>query len=406
MSDKVMIKPRRARPFWYGNPWVFDGSIDGVRGRPADGDIVEVCDDKGRRIGEGFFNGRSRIRVRLAAWGEEQIDKRWLRARLDQAWELRQSVLGLPERASAYRLVHAEADGLPGLIIDRMGDVVVLQFDCLGLGQACAPAILDWLAERLQPRAVLERVSRLARDQEGSQREESVIAGTLEEGDLVDCEENGIRYRCDPLRGQKTGFYSDQRENRLALAGMAKGRRALDAFCYTGGFAMNLRKRGGAESVVAVDSSQPALDSLAQNLELNGIDGIEPVKANVLRYLDHARKPGGDRFDLVILDPPKLVPKMADLRRGLKLYSEINSKGIAVLEDGGLLATASCSQAVSEEEFRFMLSDVAHHSGVQLQELYRGGQGADHPCSLAHEASRYLKFLVFRVRRQARPDAS
>ena len=272
MSTKVILKARKAKPFWCGEPWIFDGSIDRIKGSRdlRDGDIVEVQDDQGRPIGQGFFNARSAIRVRLLAWGPESAGEDLIRARLHRAVELRDGLLGLGEQADVYRLVHAEGDGLPGLVVDRLGDCLVVQFDTLGI-RRFRDLIVNVLAEIRQPRAIWERVSRVARDQEGIEDIDEGLRYGEEPDGPIDVHENGVRYAVDFRAGQKTGFYSDQRDNRLALSRIARGRRALDCFSYSGAFGLNLLKNGGAPSVLAIDSSAPALESAVGNAALNGL---------------------------------------------------------------------------------------------------------------------------------------
>ena len=392
---KVFVKPRRARPFWFGHPWVFSGAIGRTKGQIRNGGVVQVCDDGGRIIGEGFWNEDSQIRVRLATLvSEGALDADLLLGRLDDAIRLRTEVLRLQDCSNAYRLVHSESDGLPGLIVDRVGDHLVLQVGCLGLTAFLEP-LLDRLQERLAPLGIVERESTVAREEEGLEREGGVLRGSAPAG-VVEVIENGVRYLCDPMEGQKTGWFADQRDNRRALASLTRGQDVLDAFSYVGGFGIAMAV-AGARSVRSVDSSAPSLELLERGAALNGVaDRVCADKGNVLRVLDHDAKEGR-RYDVVVLDPPKLVRKRSALERGLALYREINLKGLRVLRPGGLLITCSCSQHVRPEHFEEMLGDVAHEAGVRLQEIYRGGQSADHPVIFPVEESRYLDCRAFRV---------
>lgn len=394
MTARVHLKSRKAKPFWYGEPWVFDGSIEGIKGKAVNGDIVDVCDDQGRRIGAGFYNGASVIRVRLCRWGEGTVDESLIRQRIHDAVRLRRETLRLDERTNAYRLVHAEGDGLPGLIVDKLGDVCVLQIDVLGM-RRFRDLILNTLDEAMGPAAIIERVSRVARRHEGlgDEVEEGLIAGSVP--DDLEIIEDGVRFHVDPISGQKTGFYADQRENRMLLRGLAAGREVLDCFTYTGAFALSLTAHGGATSAVAIDSSKPALATALENGELNGVnDRIEWIAGNVLRVLDHMAKEGRT-FDMVILDPPKLAPTRSDLRKAVKLYDEINRKGLRVTAPGGILATNSCSQAVSRQELDQIASRAAFQEGRTLQRIAEGSQGADHPIRIPHLESAYLKMQVY-----------
>ena len=392
---KVFIKPRRARPFWFGHPWVFSGAIDRVRGQLRNGDVVDVCDDKGRMIGQGFWNEHSQIRVRITTLeGEGPLDEGLMLRRLDAALDLRRSTLGLDAVTNAYRLIHAESDGLPGLVVDKVGDWLVAQIGSLGM-LAFVDVLLDRLEEATRPLGIIERASKVASTEERLSREDGVLRGSSPEGP-VEVVENGVRYLCDPVAGQKTGWFSDQRENRRMLAPLANSRDVLDAFSYVGGFGLAMAK-SGAKTVRCIDSSEPALELLRKSVALNGLDGgVVAEQGNVLRVLEHDAKEAR-RYDIVVLDPPKFVHKRSGLERGLNLYHEVNLKGVRVLRPGGVLITCSCSQHVRPEHFEEMLGSVAHESGVRLQEVFRGGQAPDHPVLLPFEESRYLDCRAFRV---------
>ncbi len=397
MRNKLVLKPRMAKPFWHGEPWVFDGSMTRQKGyQPKDGEFLDLRDDTGRKVGSGFFNSKSVIRLRLLAFGDDDREPREIIAeRIAEAIELRRDRIGFDRQVTnAFRLVHAEGDGIPGLIVDQFGDWLVLQIDCLGLVRH-----ESWLAETLAQatgvRGIYRRVSKMARDEEGSPLEEGLVWGE-EPPQEVEILENGLKYLVDFRHGQKTGFYTDQRANRLTLAGFCQGGRFLDAFSYSGAFAFNALRHGGAVHATAIDSSARAIEAVERHGELNALTAIEAVQGNVLRVLDHYAKEG-QKFDVVSLDPPKLVPKKASLRKGLRLYREINEKGMRVLEKGGILATCSCSGAVSDQEFEGVVRDAAANNSRRLQLLSRGSQGADHPERVPHRASNYLKFRVYRV---------
>ncbi len=386
-----------AKPFWHGEPWVFDASLAPIRGyRPKDGDFVELRDDQGRKVGAGFFNSRSSIRLRLLTFGEDGRNlQEVLGERIKDALSLRQVALDhLGEGTTAWRLIHAEGDGIPGLIVDRFGDFLVMQIDCLGLER-----FESWLVEELMrlngARGIYRRVSRVAREEEGSEKENGVVAGEAPP-EILEILEHGIAYEVSVHAGQKTGFYTDQRDNRLLLSRFCRKARFLDAFSYTGSFGFTALRHGAADCVTAIDSSAPALEVLERQGLRNSLGPIETIRGNVLRVLDHFRR-DGRRFDVVSLDPPKLVPKKAALRRGLRLYQEINEKGLAVLEPGGFLATCSCSGAVSADDFERMVAQAASNQGRRIQLLARGSQGVDHPERVPHRASRYLKFRLYRV---------
>lgn len=394
-NAKVFVKHRRARPFWFGHPWVFAGAVDRVRGQIKDGDIVELCDDQGHTIGQGFFNSKSQIRVRLVAlWFEGPIDRDLILGRVDRAVALRRATLGLDAVTNSYRLIHSEGDGLPGFVADKIGDHVVIQVTALGIAPFVGD-IVGRLVELVGPRSVIERAARIGLDEEGLVRQDGVVHGAAPDGP-VGVVEHGIKYWCDPMTGQKTGFFCDQRDNRRLLAPLVRDKVVLDAFSYVGGFGMTAAA-AGARSVHFLDSSEPAIAFAQQSAAANGFsDRTTFEEANVLRALDHYAK-DGRRFDVVVLDPPKLVHRLSELSKGLSLYYEINWKAIQVLNDDGILVTCSCSQHVSEEEFEDMLSNVAKETESRFQLLNRGSQPADHPMLLPHAESRYLKCHIYRV---------
>ncbi len=394
---KVIVKFRKARPFWFGHPWVFSGAVDRVKGQVEDGDIVELCDHEGKLIGHGFFNSKSQIRVRLVSqWFEGPITPELLIGRLERAVSLRRQGLRLDAVTNAYRVVHSEGDGLPGFIVDRMGSHLVIQVTSLGIARF-VPALVARLVEMLQPTSVIERASRVGIEEEGLQRSDTVHFGTPPE-DVVEVNEHGLRHWVDIRSGQKTGFYCDQRDNRQLVRKLCAGRDVLDAFSYVGPFGLQALKEG-ARSVHFLDSSGPALALAQRAAQANDVaDRATFEELNVLRALEHYSK-SGRTFDVVILDPPKFVHRLNELERGLRLYFEVNEKAVKVLRDGGLLVTCSCSQHVSESAFEDVLANVAKESEVRLQLVERGGQPGDHPMLLPHAESRYLKCHVYRLLR-------
>jgi 23S rRNA (cytosine1962-C5)-methyltransferase len=394
---KVFVQPRKARPFWFGHPWVFSGAVDRVKGRVQDGDVVELCDSEGRLIGRGFYNEKSQIRVRLTSLAfEGPLDEAFLLRRLDSAIALRRDVLKLDATTNAYRVVHAEGDGLPGLVVDRAGDYLVLQVSALGIAPF-TPKFVERLVERFRPKGVLERTSRVGLEEEGLQREDGVLYGEAPTSP-VRVVENGVAYFADLAAGQKTGWYCDQRDNRRFVASLSEGKTVLDAFSYVGGFGLAAAK-AGASAVRCLDSSEGALALLRRGAEENGVaDRVASEEINVLRALDHDAKEGRT-YDVVVVDPPKLVHRRVDREKGLRLYAEINRKAIAVVRDEGVLVTCSCSRHVEETDFEDAVASAAKDAYARLQLVHRGGQGGDHPLTLPHAESRYLKTHVYRVRR-------
>ncbi len=447
--SNVILKRGRAKPFFYGHPWVFSGSVARVEGQPADGDLVTVLDDRGNFVARGFFNSRSQIRVRLATWNpEEDVDESYFERRIRLAVALREGTLGLwapdslalsreramlgpipqpplrrptsvagddsaetgyregsalsRERAQApasphtdaYRLVYSEGDGLPGLIVDRYADWLVVQFLSLGLALRKAE-ILAALARVCPSRDIFERSDTDVADKEGIEPRVGPLAGP-EPPELVPITMHGIRLLVDLRRGQKTGLFLDHRDNYRAILPFAQGRRVLDCFAYTGAFALFARVLGGAASVLAIELSEPALALARRNAEANGAADIEFRQGDVFAELRRLRAEN-QSFGLVILDPPKFARSAADVPNALRGYKDINLIAMQLLEPGGVLVTCSCSQHVDDAMFVAMLNDAAFDVGREVQVLERRSQAADHPVSVTCPESRYLKCYLCRV---------
>ncbi len=390
----VQIRKGKARPFWFRHPWVFSGAVDRVRGNPNDGDVVDVLDADQSFIGRGLYNARSQIRVRVLTHDpDEVIDDAFFLARLDRAVALRRETLALDEHGTdGYRVVHGEGDGLSGVIVDRFRDHFVIQFSALGVKQR-EGLFLDYLRERFDPAAIYENANFPYREAEGIHGE-----GGLRHGDAVAdvrFAENGVDYATDLETGQKTGFYFDQRDNRRAVGALSRGARVLDAFCYSGSFALNA-VRGGAAHVVGVDSSKKAIALAQRHAEMNAAASIEFVQADVNDYLqqvcDEQRS-----FDVVLLDPPKYAVAKKDQQNAMHRYRELNAAGMRAVEPGGILVTSSCSHHVSPTDFEALLNEAAKQAGRFVQVLQCRGQAPDHPVSSACPEGRYLKCLVLRV---------
>ncbi|MBN2490034.1 MAG: class I SAM-dependent rRNA methyltransferase [Planctomycetes bacterium] len=393
---RVYVQKGKARPFWFRHPWVFSGAVERVEGHARDGDIVTVLDCAGGFIGAGLYNSRSQIRVRILSHREgEVIDAAFFRTRLERAVALREDVLRLPAAGTTgYRLVHGEGDGLSGLVVERYGDHVVIQLSAAGMKQR-EGVFLDFLEERLRPRSIYENASFPYREVEGFTEGSGVRRGELPEGEVT-FTEHDLELGVDLRRGQKTGYYFDQRDNRMTVARHAAGARVLDAFCYCGGFALQAA-RAGAREVVAVDSSAAALEAGRRNAARSGLAGritFEEADVNVFLAQTGA---GGRRFDLVVLDPPKFAVARKDRDGALYRYHALNAEALRVVEPGGLIATASCSFHVSEADFDDMLNAAAKKANRFLQILHRAGQAPDHPVSSACLEGRYLKFVLARV---------
>lgn len=385
--SRAILKPGRAKPFWYGHPWVFSEAIARVEGNPAPGALVRLCDERGSEIGRGLFNPGSQIRVRLLARPGEDLTAAFWRDRLSKAISLR-ARLGLPNaETNAYRLVNAEGDALPGLTVDRLGEVLVVQLTSLGLWLR-REEIFDALDELVRPAAIVEAASS-AHALEGISTEPGIRRGALA-GETITVRENGVTYRVAP-RSQKTGFYCDQRENRRRVAQLAAGCRVLDAYCFVGSFGLNALQ-GGAAAVTFVDSSGPALDLVSENLALNQRAGTV-IEANALRFLESSK----DEFDLVVLDPPKFAARAKDKESALHAYRRLNAAGLRRVVPGGILVSCSCSGLVSEEELLRVLGEAAFDARRPLQLLWSSGAGPDHPARLPALEGRYLKCITARV---------
>ncbi len=299
--QRIILKPRKARPFFGRHPWVLDSAIDRIEGSPADGDVVDLCSDDGRFIARGIFNGRSRIHVRLYAWNEAQpLDEAFWRRRLESAWALR-IALGCDQPQGAARWVFSEADGLSGLIVDRYAEYLVVQVTALALAVRL-PQIVPLLVDLARPRGIVLRTDREIVRAEGLDPVPALPWGHLPEGP-VEILDQGLLYGVDLAAGQKTGLYLDQRENRTAAARYLRGRRVLDMFCYTGGFSLAAAAGGQAREVLGFDSSQRAVDQAQANAARNGLDNVRFESGDAFDTL-HALKTAGQRFEALVLDPP------------------------------------------------------------------------------------------------------
>ncbi|NBW87282.1 MAG: class I SAM-dependent rRNA methyltransferase [Planctomycetia bacterium] len=391
----VVLKPKRARPFFGRHPWVLDSAVLRVEGDPADGDVVDLATHDGTFVGRGLWNSASRLRVRLYAFdAAARLDGDLWRRRLEAAIALRRS-LGLDDRAGACRLVNSEGDDLSGLIVDRYGEHLAVQVTALAMARRL-DEICDALQALVMPAGILLRgAERGLAKLEGLHLADRLVRGTAPAGPIF-VHEHGLRFGVDLAEGQKTGFYLDQRDNRQAVARFARGRRVLDMFCYSGGFSVTCATTGAARSVLAVDSSAKAAALAKANADLNGAASVTVEKADGFEKLT-ALATAGERFGLVILDPPKFSRSRATLDDALRAYHRINRAAVDLLEPGGILATCSCSGSVARDDFLQMLAGVAQRSGRPLQLLECRGAAADHPVSVSCLEGEYLKCVIARV---------
>lgn len=389
----ITLKPRRALPFFSRHPWVFASAVGQVAGLPNLGDEVLVRAHEGQFIARGLYNPASNIRVRLYSWSESQpLDDAFWQARIAQAIRLRERLFRDDPALAACRMVFSESDGLSGVIVDRYGDWLVLQWTSAALAQRQA-VFVETLRNLLGCRGVWLRTERGIREQEGLEVSDGPLDGEWPP-ETLPIEEGGLRFQVDLRQGQKTGFYFDQRDNRARLGELVQGGRVLDVCCYSGGFAL-AAARSGAE-VVAVDSSQPALELARRNAEWNGVvDRVSLHCDDAFDFLEAAAA-AGERYDAVVLDPPKLARTRGGMERALKAYVRLNRLGLEVLNSDGLLLTCSCSGHVLREDFEQVIAQAALASQRTVQILESRGQSADHPVSPHCLESAYLKCLICR----------
>jgi 23S rRNA (cytosine1962-C5)-methyltransferase len=392
----VVLKPRRAEPFFGGHPWVFSGAIAAVDGDPSAGDEVLLVTDREDPIGRGLFNPHGNITVRLYNRDPDQpLDDAFWTRRLEAAVSLRRDLLDYCQPGSGCRIVFSEADGLSGLIVDQYGEWLLLQWTSFALSQR-GELLVSRLQSLLQPRGIWLRTEKGVRDLEGLEIRDGLIAGEPPPRPIL-VTEHGIEYAVDVVEGQKTGLFLDQRENRLAVAKYTRGRRMLDVCCYAGGFSLNALKHGGATAAVCIDSSESALTVARNNAERNGVaDRCRFERGDAFKTLERLRD-AGETFGVVVLDPPKLTRSHGGVTEALRGYHSLNKLGVSVLEQGGILVTCSCSGHVSGELFSEMLGSVAASTGRGIRILERRGAAPDHPVSVQCPETEYLKCFLCRV---------
>lgn len=390
----IYLKPGRARPFFGRHPWVFSGAIARIAGEPADGEEVGVYSHEGSFIAWGLFNARSQIRVRLYSWEpERRLDDAFWRERLAAAIRLRHEVLGLGDPEGACRLVFSEGDGLSGLVVDRYARWLAVQFTSLAMAQR-RDLIVDELVRQLEPRGIYLRTERGIGAEEGLALADAPLWGEVPEAPVT-IVEDGLAFEVDVRTGQKTGFYLDQRENRRAAARYAAGRRALDLCCYTGAFTLALA-RGGATEVLGVDVSETALEAARRNAARNEVTNARFEAGDAFQTLERLGAEG-ERFAIVVLDPPRFARSRRGLEQALRGYGALNELAVRVLAPDGILVTCSCSGRVSREAFAGVLAGVAERTGRPIQFLEQRGQAPDHPVSASCPETGYLKCFVCRV---------
>ena len=399
MTDAyITLKKGGGRTLKAGGAWIYDNEIDSVTGDVADGELVHVHDFDGYYMGIGFINRKSKITVRMMSRVKgTQIDDAFIKMRVKNAIDYRMAVIKEEDR-SAFRVIFGEADWLPGIVIDKFADILVVQSLALGIDNFKLK-IVEFAREILGEygyniRGVYERSDAKVRDLEGMPRIKGFIGDEFET--KVQIEENGVRYIVDVQDGQKTGFFLDQKYNRASIRPICKGARVLDCFTHTGSFALNAGM-AGAREVTGVDASELAVNQAAENARLNGIDNIVKFECrDVFELLPELEKKG-EKFDVVILDPPAFTKSRESVKKAVRGYREINLRAMRLVKDGGFLATCSCSHFMEPELFTKTIGEAAHDVHKRLRQVEYRTQCSDHPILWAADESLYLKFFIFQV---------
>jgi 23S rRNA (cytosine1962-C5)-methyltransferase len=392
----ISLKPRREAPLLAGHAWVFSGAI-GQLSRPAEpGEIVDVRTAEGAFIGRGYYHPQTDIAVRLLTRdADEPIDGAFLRQAIRRAARLREALDR--DQTNAFRLINSEGDDLPGLIIDSYAGYLVVQISTAGM-ERLRELLVQALAEELQPRGVLLRSDASGRAREGLRREPPAVAS----GEIpaqIEIREHGLRFQVDPWHGQKTGFFLDQREKRLALQKYSPGRRVLNCFSYTSAFGVYAAVTSPETRVTSVDTSAPALEAARTNFTLNGLDPEQHtfVAADVFDFLE-AVQARGERYDVIVLDPPAFAKSQGARSQALRAYRRLNTLGMQALEPGGILLTCSCSGTIGLDDLLGAIGQSAERLGRQTHLLEVFGHGFDHPINLAMPETAYLKAVFCCVR--------
>ena len=392
----VTLKKGAGRTLKEGGPWIYDNEIESIMGSFTDGDIVLVHDFDGYPLGRGFINRNSKLTVRMMTRNRDtEVDESFIRMRVKNAWEYRKKVM---DDISSCRVIFGEADFLPGLVVDKFADVLVVESLALGIDRFKV-MIVDILKELMEAdgihiRGVYERSDAKVREQEGMERYKGFIGAPFDT--KVEIVENGVRYYVDVKDGQKTGFFLDQKYNRRAAAKLCKGARVLDCFTHTGSFALNAGM-AGAVHVTGVDASELGVAQARENAALNGLeDRVEFICEDVFDLLPRLEKQG-EKFDVVILDPPAFTKSRSSIKKAVKGYREINLRGMKLVKDGGYLATCSCSHFMDYELFTQTIGQAARNVHKRLRQVEFRTQSPDHPILWGAGDSYYLKFYIFQV---------
>ncbi len=387
--NRIFLRPGKDKPVLQRHPWIFSGAIAGVEDGTADGAIVSVCDRSGAHLGYGYFNGRSRISVRMLSFGDRAVDGALIRERLLSAIEKRKRT-GVTVTTNAFRAVFGEGDFLPGLIVDSYDEHLVIQILTLGI-ERMRETVIGLLEDVYSPHSMYERSDHAGRSIEGlAGRSGQIIGNTPEE---IIIRENGLRFIVDVRRGQKTGFFIDQRDNRSLIARISRGRSVLNLFSYTGGFSV-AALAGGALEAVSVDVSAPAIQMAERNALLNGLgDRSRGVHADAFEYLRGEDIP----YDLIIIDPPAFAKNRESVAAACRGYKELNLQTIKKCRPGALVLTCSCSRFIDMDLFQKVVFGAAADAGRAVSILHTGHHPADHPVSIFCPETAYLKSLLLQV---------
>ncbi|MHC8949207.1 class I SAM-dependent rRNA methyltransferase [Sphingobacterium hungaricum] len=391
---KVFLNKGKDKAAWQLHPWVFSGAIQYVTESPENGELVAVHNNDKEFIAYGLYHGSSRVAVRLLEWHPDQeVTEAWWRQKVASALSARARLL--KENNNTCRLVFAEADFLPGLIVDKYADYLVMQIHAAGL-EKVKDIIVDELVKLISPKGIYERSDLKSREYEGLPDNNGLVYGE-NPPEFLPIIENGIQYEVNIAEGQKSGFYCDQRENRFLTAQYVEEKRVLDCFSYSGGFTLNAFAQR-AKEVWAVDSSALAIETLHKNVALNNFDAskLKTVQSDVNKYLRELYD-ANEKFDLIVLDPPKYAPSRSSLEKASRAYKDLNRRGLLLLEKGGLLATFSCSGAMDIDTFKQVLAWAALDAGKEIQFICQFNQPEDHPVRASFPEGEYLKGLLVRV---------
>ncbi len=389
-----ILKAGREKSVLRRHPWIFSGAIERVTGQPQNGDTVAVQASQGTFLGYAAYNALSKISARMWSWQEsDRMDADFFHHKISVALAAR-SALNIAQHSTGIRLIHGEADGLPGLVVDQYNDVLVMQIGSAG-AEKWREVFVEILQNLCRPACIYERSDSDSRTLEGLPERNGVLLGTLP--DALVLTEHGIRFGVDVAHGQKTGFYLDQRDNRALIGELAHDKDVLNCFCYSGGFSL-YALRGGAKSVLSIDSSAEALQLAQHNVALNALD-VERAQWQCEDVFQALRKlrDQNKKFDLIILDPPKFAPTAAFAEKAARGYKDINLLGFKLLNPGGMLATYSCSGGISDDLFQKIVAGAALDAGVEAQIVNKLHAAADHPVLLSFPEGAYLKGLLLRV---------